>query len=170
MYHTDIANCFNQAFLDAYHTRMVGGAAEPLYLPATAEQPAQLFYREDFAASALHEAAHWCIAGARRRTQVDFGYAYQPPPRSAQQQQRFFALEVRTQALESLFASAAGVRFQPSADNLGSDIAPFAAQVEAALPQVRSWLQSSKDARAGQFLAALVKAASAQQRIEHGTG
>ena len=40
---------------------MVGGAAEPLYLPDRGTRTAELHYREDFAASALHEAAHWCI-------------------------------------------------------------------------------------------------------------
>lgn len=158
MHHTDIAACFNEAFSSSHHTRMLGGAQEPLYLPATDTQPARLYYREDFAASALHEAAHWCIAGRQRRTQVDFGYAYQPPPRSDTQQRRFFALEVRTQALESLFAAAAGVCFQPSADNLGSDIAPFAAQIERVVPQVQRWVATSADRRARQLLTALRRA------------
>lgn len=169
MHHTDIAACFNQAFSGSYRTCMVGGAAEPLYLPATAAQPARLYYREDFAASALHEAAHWCIAGKQRRLQIDFGYTYEPPPRTQLQQQRFFALEIRTQALERLFAAAAGVAFQPSADNLASDIAPFKAQLEAAVPHVRAWLQSSEDSRGRQFLAALADAASSRGR-HHGAG
>ena len=95
----DIAACFNATFLHTEQTRMRGGAREPLYVPARDGQPAELRYREDFAASALHEAAHWCIAGRERRLLADFGYAYQPPPRTAAQQCGFYTLELKTQAL-----------------------------------------------------------------------
>jgi elongation factor P hydroxylase len=155
MHHADIAACFNREFGCSHHTRMEGGAAEPLYVPAGAGQPARLCYREDYAASALHEAAHWCIAGAQRRLLEDFGYPYEPPPRSAEAQARFYASEVRAQALESLFAAAAGVDFQPSADDLQADLANFSEQLAAAVPQLRQWLQSAAGARARQFLAAL---------------
>ena len=52
--HQAIANCFNATFSACEHVRIIGGAAEPLYVPARDEHPAQLHYREDFAASALH--------------------------------------------------------------------------------------------------------------------
>ena len=155
MHHADIAACFNQEFACSHHSRMEGGADEPLYLPASNDQPARLYYREDYAASALHEAAHWCIAGAERRSLEDFGYTYEPPPRDADAQERFYAAEVRTQALESLFAQAAGVDFQPSADNLQADLADFSRQLAAAVPHMQQWLESHAGARARQFLAAL---------------
>ena len=155
MRHTEIAACFNRVFYPAYGTQMRGGAEEPLYVPAADGEPARVYYREDFAASALHEAAHWCIAGRQRRALADFGYSYQPPPRSEAAQQRFFALELRTQALESLFAAAAGVPFQPSADNLQADLSGFIEQLRVAQPEVSCWVRGSADPRARQFIHAL---------------
>ena len=154
----DIAGVFNRCFERDERTVLVGGADEPLYLPASTTAPAQLFYREDFAASALHEAAHWCIAGPGRRRLVDFGYAYTPPPRSAQQQQAFFAAELRTQTLESIFASAAGLEFRPSADNLEAALEAFSARVVAQRPSMQRWMQASVDTRATRFAAALAEA------------
>ena len=52
-----IIDVFDRCFGERYLTRLCGGAEEPLYLPAVGEQPAQLFFRADYAASALHEAA-----------------------------------------------------------------------------------------------------------------
>ncbi len=86
------ADCFTRDF----DTLLLGGAPEPVYVPAgmrcgvTAPAPHhRLFYREDFFASALHEAAHWCIAGRERRLLVDFGYWYAPAGRDAPAQARF---------------------------------------------------------------------------------
>lgn len=159
---TEIEQVFHHCFA---HTRLMGGAREPLYLPGTEETPARIYYREDFAASALHEVAHWCIAGAARRAQVDFGYAYLPPPRDQQTQHRFFKLELKAQALESVFAQAAGVRFHISADNpepLDMDAqtkaraeAKFAHQLAAAAAEARQWLLRPAGRRAGLFYAAL---------------
>jgi elongation factor P hydroxylase len=134
---------------------MVGGASEPLYLPAEVHRPALLYYRSDFAASALHEAAHWCIAGNARRRQRDFGYLYQPPPRTAAQQCAFFASERRVQTLEWFFADAAGVDFYPSADNLSADPSDFHAQLVATRTELRLWLGRTRGARARRFLQVL---------------
>ena len=152
-----VAACFDNCFLGTHNTRMIGGAQEPLYLPADAGNPACLYYREDFAASALHEAAHWCIAGVQRREQTDFGYLYEPPPRSSDAQQRFFCAEVRTQTLESLFAAAAGLPFRPSADNLDADVDQFVAALGASLVEVQSWVAGSADDRARRFISALTE-------------
>jgi elongation factor P hydroxylase len=114
---TELAGVFNRLFQAGYRTQMRGGADEPLYLPATATAPALVIYTRDYAASALHEAAHWCIAGPRRRQLVDYGYAYVPPPRSPAQQQRFFHHELRVQALERIFAEAANLQFRVSLDD-----------------------------------------------------
>lgn len=121
MDHVGVARIFNQCFSQRYNTVMLGGMDEPIYFPASNSKPAQLYYRQDFAASALHEAAHWCVAGSARRQQPDFGYAYIAPPRDADQQARFFSSEIKAQALESIFARAAGVIFVLSTDDLDSD-------------------------------------------------
>ena len=149
---------FNGLFLRWYNTRMSGGAQEPLYLPAAPGEPAHLRYRQDFAASALHEAAHWCIAGPDRRREEDFGYIYVPLPRSPLQQQRFFAAELTTQALERYFAAAAGIDFYPSADNLEADIGEFSRALVAHTPRLKAWLSSPAASRARAFHQRLDKA------------
>ena len=81
---------FNQCFQEGYRTRLYGGAEEPLYQPATASDSYHaLRYRADYFASALHEIAHWCIAGRQRRLLSDFGYWYTPEGRSSDQQRAF---------------------------------------------------------------------------------
>ena len=164
----EIAAIFNRCFRQSEQTELVGGACEPLFEPMTAGTCATLYYRENFAASALHESAHWCIAGLSRRAQVDFGYAYVPPPRTLQQQERFFNLEVKTQALESLFAEAAGIEFQPSADNLSVDIKPFFQALRARRPDVLDWMRSSVDDRALTFYAALKQQSSLMREKQDG--
>jgi len=151
----EIAACFDACFAQAQSTLLVGGLDEPLYLPGARGRLARLYYREDFAASALHEAAHWCIAGRQRRERTDFGYAYVPPPRSERQQASFFAAELKAQSLESVFADAADVTFRPSADNLQARTRDFMAQVQQARPAVINWLRTSPDARAREFLSRL---------------
>lgn len=112
---------FDHCFYTEFRTRLRGGAPEPLYQPATEDSDFHmLWYREDFFASALHEAAHWCIAGEARRRQVDFGYWYAPDGRDAAQQADFEAVEYKPQALEWFFSLGCGYRFRLSADNLAA--------------------------------------------------
>ena len=58
---------FERCFTEQYATRLCGGAEEPLYLPKQGATLARLHFRSDYAASALHEVAHWCLAGTERR-------------------------------------------------------------------------------------------------------
>ncbi|TDJ40394.1 MAG: hypothetical protein E2O54_08055 [Gammaproteobacteria bacterium] len=164
-----ISHVFNGLFRISAQTVMVGGGAEPLYLPATCDQRARLVHTRDYASSALHEAAHWCIVGAARRRRIDYGYPYYAPPRSAAQCQRFFSLELRCQALELLFATAAGQSFEVSVDDLDApqttaretSAADFDTEVRAAaialhgrgLPRRAARL---RDALAAEFSAAVV--------------
>ena len=153
-----ISAVFAASLGDDYHTELVGGASEPLYKPADGGAPAQLYFREDFPASALHEVAHWCIAGIQRRGQEDFGYHYIAGPRDARQQAAFFELELHTQSLERAFARALGLEFQPSADNLRADIDGFAAAIEAHTCALEAWLASPAGTRARRFIQALEQA------------
>ena len=125
----DLIRLFETCFAASYNTRLVGGAPEPIYLPADAEEPMhRILFTHDYFRSALHEIAHWCVAGAARREQVDFGYWYAPDGRSAEQQSAFEQVEVKPQALEWLFCEAAGHRFRVSLDNLSgeaTDPTPF---------------------------------------------
>lgn len=120
MRHDEIARRFNAALARSCRTVIIGGASEPLYRPPTGNRPAIIRYTRDYAQSALHEIAHWCVAGPGRRSRVDYGYWYQPPPRSAAAQARFEAAEVPIQGLELLLALVSGVRFHVSADNPGA--------------------------------------------------
>ena len=120
----DLIFIFNQLFESSYQTRLVGGADEPLYQPATGGGSYhEIHFRLDYFSSALHEVAHWCVAGEKRRQLVDFGYWYHPDGRSQEQQQLFEQVEAKPQAIEWIFSKAAGIYFQPSIDNLDNQVA-----------------------------------------------
>lgn len=126
-----IAGCFNSTLGLRYRVRLIGGAHEPLYQPGDPDW-ALIRYKLDYPASALHELAHWCIAGHARRKQVDYGYWYDPPPRTESAQVRFAAVELPVQALESILARACERPFQVSVDDVDGSpefAAVFSAQV-----------------------------------------
>ena len=153
---------FSECFSRRWRTRLLGGASEPYYQPATDSHGMHLlYYRSDYFASALHEAAHWCIAGTARRRCDDFGYWYQAGERSAELQRRFESVEVAPQALEWLFSRACGRGFQLSVDNFAVDNRPPAPFAEAVLARLQGWLASGAlPTRAAQFAAALNRAAT----------
>ncbi|MCH2557187.1 MAG: elongation factor P hydroxylase [Alcanivorax sp.] len=114
----DLEALFHDTFHADYVTVLEGGFEEPVYLPG---EPHRIRYTRDYFRSALHEVAHWCVAGPRRRTLEDYGYWYAPDGRDAAQQARFLTVEVRPQAFEALFCAACGHRFRVSLDNLDGD-------------------------------------------------
>jgi elongation factor P hydroxylase len=151
-----ISAVFNALFADTHRTLMCGGGEEPWYEPPTDQRLGRVVYTRDYPASALHEAAHWCLAGAKRRAQKDYGYWYLPGPRDAQQRSRFFAAELPVQALEAVFAAAAGVRFVISADDFAApacELDAFAARVR---QRIATLTTASLPPRARAFHAALV--------------
>ncbi|GAB2785020.1 elongation factor P hydroxylase [Halomonas shantousis] len=137
----DAIALFDGLFQNTYHTRLVRGGDEPLYLPASSESEwHQVIFARGFFSSALHEVSHWCIAGARRRQLEDYGYWYEPDGRDAARQRAFEKVEVAPQALELLFCQACGLRFHVSVDNLGEvevDREAFRVQVEARAERYR---------------------------------
>ncbi len=151
-----ISAVFADCFAETYKTMLVGGGDEPFYQPSSAgHEFHQIVYRADYAASALHEVAHWCIAGQARRQLADYGYWYEPDGRNIETQRVFERVEVRPQALECLFSIAAGRSFGVSIDNLGGDeIDPFPFQL-AVWQQVQVYLRQGLPARAEQFRCAL---------------
>ena len=151
----DLEKVFGDCFHRTYRTRLVGGATEPLYLPAGEGADAIIYYRENYAASALHEVAHWCIAGHRRRQLEDYGYWYAPDGRSAAQQRAFESVEVKPQALEWHFALAAGVPFHVSADNLLSPDGGGGQFAAAVVDQARRYCREPLPQRAAAFRRAL---------------
>ena len=113
----DIVACFDQLFSRRFNVRLRGGGEEPLFRPAREGEMAEIHFRADYPASALHEVAHWCLAGRKRHRYEDFGYWY-IPHRTAEEQNRFEAVEIKPQALEWIFADAAGVPFRVSSDDV----------------------------------------------------
>jgi elongation factor P hydroxylase len=157
-----IAAIFSINFLDTENTQLIGGATEPLYTPSfDPKKPHQLIFRENFVSSALHEIAHWCIAGKQRRLQQDFGYWYQPDGRTVDEQAKFESMEVKPQALEWIFSNACGQKFTPSADNLnaaGDYTADAAGFKQALVKQARCWCKSQQLPSRGKiFIDALTK-------------
>lgn len=124
----------NQQILADYNTRILDGFAEPFYRAAVGNAPAEIRFTRDYERSALHELAHWCVAGHARRLQDDYGYWYVPDGRDAAQQQRFFQVEIKPQAIEKHFCQALELPFEVSADNLDnadiSDLNEFARAVD----------------------------------------
>ncbi|TCK02548.1 elongation factor P hydroxylase [Marinobacterium mangrovicola] len=117
----DLIRLFNGLFLNSYNTELVCGDDEPVYLPADADNPHhRIIFAHGFFSSALHEIAHWCVAGAKRRTLEDFGYWYKPDGRTAMEQAEFERVEVQPQAYEWILSESAGHRFNFSADNLSA--------------------------------------------------
>lgn len=150
---------FAACFFGPENTLLCGGAGEPFYAPAANPgEPHRLWYREDFFASALHEVAHWCIAGPKRRLLPDFGYWYAPEGRDPGQQAAFEAVEVAPQALEWCFAIACGYPFRVSTDNLvaeGGAAADHSAFKRAVCIEARRRARQGLPPRARQFYTAL---------------
>ena len=162
----DLERLFAACFLVDFRTLLEGGGTEPLYLPSDdpATRAHRVVYREDYFASALHEVAHWCLAGARRRGLEDYGYWYAEDGRTRDQQAEFERVEARPQALEWILSEACGFEFNLSADNLAAGLGPsprFANAVEA---QRREFLEKGLPTRAERFRTALRAEASAIPR------
>ena len=104
---------FNDCFVASERTELIGGAEEPFYRSWHNDCLAQVIFTRDYRSSALHEIAHWCIAGKERRKQDDFGYWYAPDGRSTDQQLAFEQVEVRPQAVEWAFSSTLWMAVSP---------------------------------------------------------
>lgn len=160
----DLIKIFDATFLTRFNTQLLHGADEPIYLPASNRYAYhRIMFAHGFFRSALHEIAHWCIAGHVRRQIVDYGYWYKPDGRSTDEQRVFEQVECKPQALEWLFCQSAGHSFEVSCDNLlGQDqtnqgsvainSATFTAQVE---QQLHSYQQKGLPQRAAMFASAL---------------
>lgn len=152
----DLIRIFDHCFADSENTRLQKGEAEPIYLPADQDCDFhRIIFAHGFFASALHEVAHWCIAGCARRQQVDFGYWYQPDGRTAAQQRVFEQVEVKPQALEWIFSTACRKVFRVSADNLSGETSDGNAFKQAVYQQVLSYCACGLPPRAERFRAAL---------------
>ncbi|TDQ57428.1 hypothetical protein EDC45_1489 [Mesocricetibacter intestinalis] len=163
----DIINIFNQCFAQDYNTRLVKGGEEPIYIPANEKVPYHaIYFARGFYSSALHEIAHWLVAGAARRQLEDFGYWYEPDGRNQQQQREFEKVEVKPQAIEWILSVAAGFRYFASLDNLNGnpgDSQPFKQAVYA---QVKHYAEKGLPKRAEILRKALAQFYATEDRID----
>lgn len=158
MPHNTLIQLFNQQFQHSENTVLIGNADEPLYAIANEHHPHhRIYFTRDYFSSALHEIAHWCIAGTERRQLEDYGYWYAPDGRSAQQQREFEQVEVKPQAIEWIFSMAAQHPFKISADNLTADVGASETFKQAVYEQARAYLyHQSLPTRAKQYATALL--------------
>lgn len=147
---------FDELFVPSLHTCLCGGAEEPIYLPATATNLCnEIHFTQDYFASALHEIAHWCVAGPERLKQVDYGYWYSPDGRTQAQQIEFERVEYKPQALEWIFSVACGMNFRVSADNLALGLGPSLQFKQAILDQAQVFCAEGLPSRAALWVDAL---------------
>ncbi|GAA5219110.1 elongation factor P hydroxylase [Corallincola platygyrae] len=157
-YHA-LISLFNQEFKQSLNTVLVAGDEEPLYQPADDNNPHhQIIFAHGYFASALHEIAHWCQAGEKRRQLVDYGYWYCPDGRDAQQQADFEKVEIKPQAIEWGLAVACGFAFNVSSDNLNGVMPDRLAFQHKVHDQAMVYLKNGFPPRAAQLMRALQKA------------
>lgn len=166
-HYQDLIDLFSQCFAQSHNTRLLKGEGEPIYLPADQSRPFHaIYFAHGFFSSALHECAHWLIAGEERRMQTDFGYWYIPDGRSPEQQQLFEQVEVKPQAIEWILSDAAGFRFNVSVDNLSGEVTDSQPFKDAVYRQVVHYAQHGLPARAELFRAAIAQHYGRPDRIE----
>lgn len=152
----DLIFLFNQCFEKSHNTRLICGEEEPIYLPAdeTCDYH-RVAFAHGFFSSALHECAHWLLAGQARRQQVDYGYWYMPDGRTAEQQLEFQRVEIKPQALEWILSLAARHPFHFSSDNLNGESANWEEFQNAVKAQVQWYQMHELPKRAKKFRLAL---------------
>lgn len=157
-HYQDLITLFNQCFASTYNTQLVKGGDEPIYLPADEHRSYHaLYFAHGFFRSALHECAHWLIAGEERRQLVDFGYWYIPDGRNAEQQTLFQQVEVKPQALEWILTKATGHSFRVSVDNLNGAELDTDAFKHHVFHQVQEYCEKGLSERAALFRNALTQ-------------
>jgi len=155
-HYQDLITIFNHCFFKQYNTLLVKGEDEPIYLPADENTPYNsVIFAHGFFASALHESAHWLIAGEQRRKLVDFGYWYEPDGRTSSQQALFQSVEIKPQAIEWILSQACGYRFRVSIDNLNGKESDTESFKQAVYNQVQTYCEKGLPLRAEAFRRAL---------------
>lgn len=157
-HYQQLIEIFNDCFEQTYNTRLVKGDDEPIYLPADNNRLFnEIVFAHGFFSSALHECAHWFIAGAERRQLVDFGYWYEPDGRTAEQQNLFEKVEVKPQAIEWILSVACNHKFKISVDNLNGEKTDATSFKQAVYQQVCDYIKLGLPQRAEIFRLALAK-------------
>jgi elongation factor P hydroxylase len=148
----ELTQLLNARYLPRYNTLLLGGFEEPFYLAPREGRPAQIQFTRDYFRSVLHELAHWCVAGEERRKRDDYGYWYAPDGRTQAQQEAFFKLEIKPQAIEWALSLVCGVKFDVSVDNLGNTVSGADEFRQAVRQQLSDYVHSAFPARAEALL------------------
>ncbi|PKG40289.1 elongation factor P hydroxylase [Psychromonas sp. Urea-02u-13] len=149
----DLIQIFESTFLSDFNTQLVCGTDEPIYLPADNDVSYhRIIFAHGFYSSALHEVAHWLVAGEKRRLLEDYGYWYEPDGRSAAQQTEFEKVEIVPQAIEWAVALSCGFKFDVSADNLSGIEIDRLAFKHKVYQQVLSYLDNGFSLRTTQLI------------------
>lgn len=163
----DLIELFNGRFLPLHNTELVCCEEEPIYRPANEHYPHhRIIFAHGFFASALHEIAHWCIAGKERRLLEDFGYWYQPDGRTQEQQSLFESVEVKPQALEWIFSVSADFPFVFSADNLNGEVGISIQFQQKVLAQIHEYLETGMPSDAEHWSQTLLQYYRPNQHLE----
>lgn len=151
-----LISIFDRIFFESHRTCLIKGGIEPEYIPSGNDNNChQVIFTQDYFSSALHEIAHWCVAGFNRRKLYDYGYWYTPDGRNEQQQKNFERVEVKPQALEWLFSQACGISFRLSVDNLEACLGASDEFKLAIVNQAHQYCTLGVNDRAGNFINAL---------------
>lgn len=157
-HYQDLIVLFNDTFTETENTVLLKGDQEPIYIPAKNLQPHhQIVFAHGYFASALHEIAHWCIAGKQRRLLEDYGYWYSPDGRDVKQQAEFEKMEVKPQAIEWAFSCVSGKPFAVSTDNLNGAAGDTQGFQNAVKYQALFYLKHGFPPRAAEFMDVLQK-------------
>ena len=166
----DLMRLFDDCFYAEYNTRLLKGGDEPIYLPADDQRDFHaIYFAHGFYSSALHEIAHWLIAGPERRLLEDFGYWYEPDGRTAAQQAEFEQVEVKPQATEWSLAQAAGFRFRVSSDNLNGEPTDNTAFKQAVYKQVGNYIAGGLPPRTERLRNALCNFYQTPAALDYGS-
>ncbi|MGO1246489.1 MAG: elongation factor P hydroxylase [Oceanisphaera sp.] len=155
--YSDLIAVFNHCFANSHNTRLVRGHDEPIYLPADQDcDYHRIVFAHGYFASALHEMAHWLMAGEARRLQEDYGYWYCPDGRDDVQQHEFETVEIKPQAIEWALSLCCGFHFNVSCDNLNGTVEPDRHQFKALVhAQALNYVHGGFNVRTQQLMSAL---------------
>jgi elongation factor P hydroxylase len=151
----EIITIFDNLFEKSERVVLRGGYEEPFYKAPSEDECGEIRFTKDYISSALHEVAHWCVAGTKRRKIDDFDYWYTPDGRNEKQQKVFFQVEVMPQAYELCLSLAAEVNFNISADNLGGINFPIESFKNNVLKKVEELLDNNLRGRHEMLMEAL---------------
>ncbi|MCJ8314369.1 MAG: elongation factor P hydroxylase [Saccharospirillaceae bacterium] len=162
-----LIDIFNDCFQQSLNTILVDEGNEPIYIPLNDTQKEhRIYFAHGYFSSALHEIAHWLVAGEKRRQQQDYGYWYAPDGRDQIQQNEFEQVEVKPQAIEWILHQCCQKKFRLSLDNLSlpeQDNRPFA---RAVYTQTQHNFEKGLNNRVQVFCAALMRHYQNPQALE----